>query len=44
MNLFVLTAGLLYLGGAASYFFEGKHTLGFIYIGYAFTNFLLARL
>jgi len=44
VNWFVIAAGLLYLGGSASYFFEGKNTLGFIYIGYAFTNFLLARL
>lgn len=44
MNWFVLTAGVLYLGGATVYFIQGNVLLGGAFVAYAIANFFLARL
>ena len=41
MNLFVLVAGFLYLGGAAVDFYRGNYALAGVYIAYAAANFCI---
>lgn len=41
MNYFVLGGGLLYLGAAVQYFWQGNAPMGFVFISYAVANFTL---
>ena len=43
MNWFVFAAGVLYLGGAAVYAMQGRYLMAAVFISYACSNFLLAR-
>ena len=43
MNWLVFTAGILYLGAAVVYLFQGKAALAGAFVAYAAANFCLAR-
>jgi len=44
MNYFILAAGILYLAGAAQYFYRGSWELGIAFIAYSVANFAFMNL